>query len=1178
MRLNRLALTRYGIFTDRVLDFGEPIEDEPDLHVVYGPNESGKSTALAGFLDLLFAFEHRSPYGFAHGYDAMRVEADLAVGGAARRLVRVRKRHGSLLDESGGPVSDDLLTNALGGMSRDTYRAMFSLDDDSLEAGGEEILRSEGDLGRLLFATGAGLVELSGSLDRLRDDAQEFHRARSRSTGLHALKARLDELEQEKKRLDTAASAYARLVADRDEASRAYDDAMARRSRLEADRETAQRHLEGLRRLAEIRPLRAELAELEALPEAPRAWFAQIGDLIADEPKLGERVKGLRERERGLNEEKEALVPDDGILELEDRIGSLDRARARYVTAEDDLLRRRASLAEDVATIAAVVRRLDKSESTEPRSLLIPTATVGELNELIERRSGIEERLKTASHELDTAGADARAAAAAVEEVSGEEDAEDGAVRRLTDTMEEIRSDDFGTRLRLHGERRRGLQAELDGQLAQFHPWSGGAEGLARIRIPAPQELQEWGSILDEARRDIERVERDRAGLVAERDRLSERIGRQAAEAGVVGDDDARRLRALRDEAWSLHRAALDEETADRFEERLKEDDAATAGRLAHAAELAGLRQAAEDLLEVEAKLERSGAELALAQDKQRSVLDRIAAAVAEMGRTGAEELPPDIPLARLTGWLERRAAILDTLARVEHENTETDRARQDADLHKGRLVDAMAAAGLEHDPDGALEDLLHASREAVELHSEKRTTLSAARERLDTARADLDRRERGERRAGADDAAWREKWAAALSGCWLQDVEPIPSTGAVRRILEDVALLESTLASRDQMSERVNRMEGDQAAYAEVVRFLVERLGGSFEPQRVLEQGDALGTRLAKAIADRTAREGVVKKIGELSEQIEDAENRRAQLRAVAQEMFETFGVDSLRAVEESLGKVARRETLRKDLTERETGLVEAMKAATVDEVEAVLADASQEGLQAGIAELEARLEDTTQRTRELYHRLENAREAVDAIGGDEGVARLEGQRRTCILEIQERAVDYVRIRIGVEAAERALRVYRDEHRSTMMEHASEAFRTISRGAYDRLESQLTDKGEVLIGIAAGGGAKIASQMSKGARFQLYLALRMAGYREFVDRHGPVPFIADDILETSDDFRAKEAFRLFADLATAGQVIYLGHHRHLCDIAREVCPGVRIHELPDPVEAAAENGRTRSG
>ena len=141
------------------------------------------------------------------------------------------------------------------------------------------------------------------------------------------------------------------------------------------------------------------------------------------------------------------------------------------------------------------------------------------------------------------------------------------------------------------------------------------------------------------------------------------------------------------------------------------------------------------------------------------------------------------------------------------------------------------------------------------------------------------------------------------------------------------------------------------------------------------------------------------------------------------------------------------------------------------------------------------------------------------------------------------------------------------------MMKRASEAFRTISRGAYSRLDAQLTDKGEVLMGIGASGGAKIASEMSKGARFQLYLALRVAGYFEFVDQHGPVPFVADDILETFDDFRAEEAFRLFTEMAEVGQVIYLGHHRHLCEIARAVCPNVTIHELPELVLPVAATG-----
>jgi len=130
------------------------------------------------------------------------------------------------------------------------------------------------------------------------------------------------------------------------------------------------------------------------------------------------------------------------------------------------------------------------------------------------------------------------------------------------------------------------------------------------------------------------------------------------------------------------------------------------------------------------------------------------------------------------------------------------------------------------------------------------------------------------------------------------------------------------------------------------------------------------------------------------------------------------------------------------------------------------------------------------------------------------------------------------------------------------MMARASEAFKTISRGAYKGLATQPDKDSEILVAVGFNNTSKIASELSKGTRFQLYLALRVAGYREFAQSRQPVPFIADDIMETFDDFRAEEAFKLLAEMAEVGQVIYLTHHQHLCDIARGVCPEVRVHEL----------------
>jgi uncharacterized protein YhaN len=234
-----------------------------------------------------------------------------------------------------------------------------------------------------------------------------------------------------------------------------------------------------------------------------------------------------------------------------------------------------------------------------------------------------------------------------------------------------------------------------------------------------------------------------------------------------------------------------------------------------------------------------------------------------------------------------------------------------------------------------------------------------------------------------------------------------------------------------------------------------------------------------------------------------------------------------------------------------------------SIEAAELQLAGADRAALETELAMLEPRFADQDQRTHAQYAEYTRACDELDRVGGDEAVARIDEQRRTVLLEIEDRAAQYLRLRAGIIAAEHALRAYRQQHRSAMMTQASEAFRTISRGAYSGLSSQpKKDMEDVLIAIGADGSSKEAAELSKGTRFQLYLALRYAGYSEFARLRPPVPFIADDILETFDDDRAEQALRLMAKIGEVGQAIYLTHHRHLCEIGRQVCPEVHLHGL----------------
>lgn len=79
-------------------------------------------------------------------------------------------------------------------------------------------------------------------------------------------------------------------------------------------------------------------------------------------------------------------------------------------------------------------------------------------------------------------------------------------------------------------------------------------------------------------------------------------------------------------------------------------------------------------------------------------------------------------------------------------------------------------------------------------------------------------------------------------------------------------------------------------------------------------------------------------------------------------------------------------------------------------------------------------------------------------------------------------------------------------------------------------------------------------SELSKGTRFQLYLALRAAAHEQLVAQGTCLPFFCDDIFETFDEDRTSAACRVMEQIGRTGQAIYLTHHRHVVDIARKVC------------------------
>jgi uncharacterized protein YhaN len=73
MRLRTLNLERYGPFTHRSIN----LSPNAKLPIVEGPNEAGKTCALAAVTDLFFGIERQTAYDFLHDGRELRIGATM---------------------------------------------------------------------------------------------------------------------------------------------------------------------------------------------------------------------------------------------------------------------------------------------------------------------------------------------------------------------------------------------------------------------------------------------------------------------------------------------------------------------------------------------------------------------------------------------------------------------------------------------------------------------------------------------------------------------------------------------------------------------------------------------------------------------------------------------------------------------------------------------------------------------------------------------------------------------------------------------------------------------------------------------------------------------------------------------------------------------------------------------
>ncbi|KAA8608262.1 YhaN family protein [Salipiger aestuarii] len=1121
MRLRRLDLIRYGRFEDRVLDFGEA-GDGPDVTLVFGENEAGKSTAFSAWLDLLYGLPLQHPYDFRFSRNELMVGAVLDTPDGPLTLRRTGKRHGSLTDEAGREVDEARLAGLLHGLDRDAFRTRFSLDDETLRRGGKDIADARGDLGQLLHAGSSGLSGLTETLAEAAREVDEFHKPRARKTTLAQTRAELARLDAAMAQARLDPRDYDRLRQNVTETQARYD--AASQAQADATRALALRKAADARRALAGQIDRID-TDLQAFPRGPdlpadalsgvrvaaaaiRAARHAQAEAQTAEAAATDALAGLTPDPAGV--EAAALAAEIGAAEFED--GTL--LVTRVLAAEPDVDKLAKDL-HDTRDAAAALAQTLGGPGAAPETVALSRAALATLREAAESA-------RVAARDSDraiAALADAEARLGPVETLP------DG-WQRLGDALDALPEDPAPLR-------DAAAQATADAaRLAAGLP--PGWDTLAAAGLPVAAELRQ---IETDAHSATAAMAEARDRLQEARDAHADAQARRTAEGqlgAVVTDAEIAATRARRDALWAEHSARLSARTAGAFETSMLADDSTRARHAATMEQRALLGRLGVEIDTLAARVARREASAASAAATARDVAARASGMAARLG------LPEGTAPAAFAPRCDALRVALDAALAAAAAGRSLDTARR---AHEAAL-DAVLAAALPLAP--TAPTLPEARRLRADL--EASAARIAQREKAGTLVADL--RKTCEASGRAKTAA-QAGYAQAVSGLWCETLAPpellarLDEVARLREMLDDarglarrVGQMQSALRGFDMRAGALRKvLDLPDAGPTELLREAARR--GS-EAERIQRETAAARDRQTRARADAdnqgrliaAARADIARLLdGQALPEDADPETQAQHLAAR----------DALRARRRDAER--QRNALAADHDARALALEEA----DADPARSVhLADA----LEAARTDRDAALETRAE-----------ARQALDSALRRTGAAELAQTRAALLETLREQARGAVLARVGLMAAQGALSRLREDRRGPMLTAAQHAFATVTGGEWPRLETRPGGTGEQLVGVRHDRKVP-ADAMSTGTRAQLYLALRIAGHADFTRRFGPLPFVTDDILETFDDTRAAATLEMTAGMGQLGQAIMFTHHAHLVALARERIAGLRVIAL----------------
>jgi len=1158
MKILQMNLIAFGPFKDALLELGDGDEG---LHIIYGPNEAGKSSALRALRQMLFGIPERSGDDFIHPYAKLRVGAVIEQSDGTRlEFIRRKGRANTLLGPDDSTVLDDaVLRPFLGGMTVDLFSTMFGIDHGDLVRGGEEIIQGGGSLGRMLFAAGSGIADLRKVQEVLQSEADGLFRPSGQKPLINEALSRLKKTRKELRDAQLPGQEWER----HDEALRNAEQQRANVV-LELTEKQKQRHR--LERIRDALPLigrRKELfeekksyADAVLLPEDfGERRSTLLTDLRIAENKKDEALKSQKE----IHEAMDQLDVSEKILEKADLIEQLYKDLGSYQKAKSDrieLQTRRNVLWSEAKEILSGLRddlRLDDADKLRLKRQ--ETVKIRELGSKYERLvtllEGTRDELLRFSRQVNDIDHELGMLESPLQ-VDGLSNAVESATKYAA-LEDHYLSEQAEIKSALSS-----LQIAVNKQTL----WSGTFEDLEKLPLPSIETIDSFDNRFDEAQKNTSRIQSELKTLEDALLKAEGHIKELRLEQAVPTEGDLQSARLQREAGWKLVRQLLDEETVPGMEQEDFISLFEPAQTLADAYELS-VKRADElsDRLRREAnrvtQMARLLSDRETGEIQRQDLVKQLEQAENEFAKINKEWIEVWEPAGmsarsprEMRAWILDQQGIIKELREIRERRAKVDDLKDRIETKKKELDRCLSAISQPPaEKNETLSDLVRRSKKVIKKQEKIRAKLEKlVVDKREREKALKEARRRSER-IEKDISQWQGEWEQAIRPLGL-DADATP--GQANAVIDDLKSLFDKLKEADILHKRIKGIDRDAEAFSQKVTGLVEQVVRDVKELPVDQAAAELNARLTRAREARTELKGLEKQRRQEEKQLRDAEKRISEARSKLDRMCEEAHCAQYEDLSEAEKRSSKRRRVEADLEGLEEQLLKLAAGLTVEEF---IRDA--QGVDPD--EVDSRID----RLNEEVTSLEEGKTGLDRTIGEEGneLKNMDGTGKAADLAedaemilggMEANIEQYVRLRLASAVLNQAIERYREKNQGPVLRRANELFAAVTKGSFDGVRAEFDEHGRpILVGVRPEGRGTVGVEgMSDGTADQLYLSLRLASLEKYLENSEPIPFIVDDILIRFDDERAVAALQVLAQLASRTQVIFFTHHRHLVDLA----------------------------